>query len=147
MVTVSIGTLSPVGQSSRPLSSLNPGQDFIWPVAISKKEIINLSVPVVQLREAAQHPNWSLTPAVNGGTKGEAPTPHMCVCLCVYPPLHVSNRAVTDGEGKEENPIRNSIKNRFMEKHSCRDERKEGGHDCWFVCPYIVGNLSISMRG
>lgn len=50
---------------------------------------------MVQLREAALHPNWSLTPAGNGGTEEEAG--FMCSC-CL------------EQMEREKEPIRNSIK-------------------------------------
>lgn len=90
---------------------------------------------MVQLPEAALHPNWSLTPAVNGRTKGEAPP--LCVCVC--PQFHVFSLSGTDGEGKEDKPIRNSIKN------TSRTSAEMGGKKMDMIIRFLVISFVVSV--
>ena len=61
--------------------------------------------------------------------------------------VHVFSRTAADGEGKEENPIRNSIKNRFIKNTAAEMRGKRADMIIGFVLLFIGINLSVSVRG
>lgn len=69
--------------------------------------------------------------------------PQLSVCV----PLHAFNLPVTDGEGKEENPIRNSIKNRFIKNTGAEMRGERTDMIILFVYPSVVVTFNNELKG